>query len=135
MLSPNATFSATDIWGKRAYDWKTVLTGLSFGRLEPHLGPVDTDAPLGGVLEAGNHSECGRLAAPGRPEQREELAIFDRQVDAVHRHDVVPESFGDASQLDRRVGHQTSSYTTCPPTTVIATRHPGCAHSPLDRGP
>src|SRR5262249_8959166 len=34
--------------------------------------------------EAGDHAEDGRLAATGRAEEREELALLDRQVQLAH---------------------------------------------------
>src|SRR5690606_7727273 len=38
---------------------------------------ADHDAPAGGRLEPGNHPERRRLAAAGRPEQADELAVPD----------------------------------------------------------
>ena len=49
---------------------------------------LEQDAPLGGHLEAREHAKRRRLAAPRRPEQAEELALRDRQVDAVDRREV-----------------------------------------------
>ena len=55
---------------------------LGFG---PGDVPVaDEDASGGHVLEAGERAQGGRLAATGGPDQDEELAVGDLQVQAVH---------------------------------------------------
>ena len=43
---------------------------------------VDDDRALGRPLEAGDHPQDRRLAAAGGPEQGDELALLERQVDA-----------------------------------------------------
>ena len=45
-------------------------------------------APAGGHLEAGDHPQHRGLAAAARPEQREELALLDVEVDAVDGDDL-----------------------------------------------
>ena len=44
---------------------------------------ADEDLALGGLLQPGDRAEQGGLAAPGRAEQDEVLALLGRQVDAV----------------------------------------------------
>ena len=46
---------------------------------------LQEDATLVGHLEAGDHPERRRLPAAARAEQREELAVADRDVDVAHR--------------------------------------------------
>ena len=46
---------------------------------------VEEDLALGRLLEARDHPQRRRLAAPRRPEQREELAALDREVEVVDR--------------------------------------------------
>ena len=53
------------------------------GRRAGEIAAVEQDASLGRGFEAADHLERRRLAAAGRPEQREELARGDPQVDAV----------------------------------------------------
>ena len=45
--------------------------------------PADRDGAAVRVLQPGDQPERCRLAAAGRPEQRDELAAFDREADAV----------------------------------------------------
>ncbi len=52
-----------------------------------HVLAVEQDAALGRDLEAGDHPQGRRLARPGRPEHREELAVHHVEVDPVHCHD------------------------------------------------
>ncbi len=62
------------------------------------IGAVEQDLSLRGLLEARNQAERRCLAASGRPEQREELAGRDLELDTVHRGDV-RETFGQLDQL------------------------------------
>ena len=48
---------------------------------------AEDDAPLGGMIESGDQPQQGGLAAARRPEQRKELALANRHVDAVQRPD------------------------------------------------
>ena len=50
-----------------------------------HVTAVEQDAPLGGLLEAGDHAQRRGLARAGRAEHREELAVRDVEVDAGDR--------------------------------------------------
>src|SRR5688500_2977520 len=47
----------------------------------------DQDLPFGGLLESGDHAKERGLAAPGRPEQYQELALLAAKVDVVDRLD------------------------------------------------
>ena len=59
---------------------------VAFVRFDRGHGPaVQPDFPAVGVLEAGQHLEAGGLAGPGRPQQRDELAARDLQVEILHR--------------------------------------------------
>src|SRR5439155_15966768 len=53
------------------------------GRERRDVAPSLRDAPLRLQVEAGDGSEEGRLAAPGRPEEAHELAVRDLERDAV----------------------------------------------------
>ena len=57
------------------------LVGLDRG----HGPAVQPDIPAVGVLEAGQHLEAGGFAGTGRPEQRDELAARDLQIEILHR--------------------------------------------------
>jgi hypothetical protein len=82
---------------------------------------VEQDLPAGRFLEAGDHPQGRRLAAPTGSEHREELALLDREVDVVDRGDeVLPERelLRDRHQLDRRYAagrhrHRLMSLMTC----------------------
>ncbi len=71
-----------------------------------HAGDVDAaevDRPGRGLLEAGDHPHRRRLAAAGRAEHREELALPDGQVDAGDRGDDLPVRvvlLGDTREFD-----------------------------------
>ena len=47
------------------------------------IGGPQLDQARGGLLEPADHPEGGRLAAAGRPEEGEELAVLDLEVDVV----------------------------------------------------
>ncbi len=51
--------------------------------------PADQDLATGNVLESGDHSQCGRLAAAGRAYQNNEFLVGDLEVDAAHRFDLI----------------------------------------------
>ena len=69
------------------------------GRRARDVVAADQDLALVGLLEAGDHPQRRRLAAAARPEQREELALVDAQVERVHR-DERAEPFRDSTELD-----------------------------------
>jgi hypothetical protein len=58
------------------------------GRHPGHVHTLEQDATRRRLLEAGDHLQQRGLAATGRPEQREELTLVDREVGAVHGHEV-----------------------------------------------
>ena len=71
------------------------------GRTPRDVDAAELDDAAGGQLEAGDHPEHGRLARAGRAEHREELAVGDVEVDAVHGHDVPGgEQLAQAAQPD-----------------------------------
>jgi hypothetical protein len=61
---------------------------------------VQQDAACGRHLETRDQPEARGLARTGRPEQREELAVADVEVDAVDRGDAA-EPLSDAFETDR----------------------------------
>src|SRR5262249_24170327 len=46
---------------------------------------ADPDLTFGDLLQAGDHTQRGRFAAPGRTHQYHELLIRDLKVDTFHR--------------------------------------------------
>jgi hypothetical protein len=70
----------------------------------PHRLPVDQERAAGGGLEAADQVEGDGLAAAARPQQREELALADLEVDAVQRHHGA-EALAHVAQLDRKARH------------------------------
>src|SRR5205085_10452253 len=72
---------------------------------------VDDDASLVGTIEACDEAQRGRLAAAGGTEEREELALAERDVDAVERlHSA--EVTVQVQQFE--VGHQRAPVITAP---------------------
>src|SRR5262249_49942976 len=57
------------------------------GRKARDVLAVDDDRAGVGAVEAGDEPERRRLPASGRPEQRQELSLLERDVDAVQRDD------------------------------------------------
>src|SRR5919199_102654 len=54
----------------------------------PPPPPADEDAPLGQFQQPGDHVQRRRLPAARRPDERDELAVVDRQRHIVDRHHV-----------------------------------------------
>ena len=72
-------------------------------RRDPHgVDAADQHLALVGLLGAGDEPECGRLAATGRAEQRQELPISNLQADLVHGG-VRAEALRHRAQLDVEV--------------------------------
>ena len=70
-----------------------------------HIGAVQPDRARGRLLEPGDHPHRGGLPAPRRAQQREELSLGDRQVDAAHCDDDLAtraELLHHSGQFDRR---------------------------------
>ena len=80
-----------------------MLVGPLVGRQPGDVGAVDQDLALGRLLEAGDHPQRRRLAAAARAEQREELALADREAELVDGGEVA-EALGDLAQLDAGAG-------------------------------
>src|SRR4029453_19267543 len=66
-------------------------------RVDAAVAEPDLAAVRG--VEAGDQAQERRLAAPGRPQQREELAVADLEARAVHGGDA-PEPLEDREQSD-----------------------------------
>ena len=85
----NARLSYTVMCGYSAYDWNTIATLRAPGAtLFTTRSPMRI-RPLGDVLEAGEHAQRRRLAAAGRADEHEELAVGDVDVQIVDRSRVV----------------------------------------------
>ena len=61
----------------------------------------DLDRAAGGRVEVGDEPHQRRLAAPGRPDERDELALADRQVDVRRARAPRPPSTGTSSPTPR----------------------------------
>ena len=75
----------------------------SAARLKVTSSPPSRMLPGGRQLEPGDHAERRRLAAAGRPEHDEELAVGDGEVRILHRDEV---GEGLAQVLDADLGHR-----------------------------
>jgi len=74
------------------------------GRGRRHVASLEDDPPDVGCLEARDHPQGRRLAAPARAEQREELALADLERDVVDRCDAA-EFLAHAGERDRDRSH------------------------------
>ena len=63
---------------------------------------VDPDLARGRLLEPGDGTQERRLAAPGRPDEDDELAVGDREADVVDGDEAVAVGLRDSLELDRR---------------------------------
>jgi len=71
---------------------------------------ADRDLAVGDLLQPRHHAQEGRLAAARGTDQGDELAVLDRQVDAVnHLHGTV--GLANAPEIDRR--HRPAAASTC----------------------
>src|SRR6185437_202467 len=73
--------------------------------LDPPAGAVDQDGAGALLLEAGENAQQGRLAAARRPDDAEEFAGLDLQIDRLNRLDAPArglEDFAQAGDLDLR---------------------------------
>src|SRR5437762_1559467 len=70
---------------------------------------VDEDVAFAGRLESGDERERRRLAAPGRPDDRAELAVMDHEIEVAKRGIGRPrrcqETLADMTKIDRRSPH------------------------------
>ena len=85
-------FSATVMCGYSAYDWKTIAMSRSFGSTVGDVVVADEDRAVVGRFQAGEHAQRGRLPAPRRSHQHQELAVGDGQIEV-----------GDGGQLLPRI--------------------------------
>ena len=76
-----------------------MLTGRRCGGTPAERLAVEPDLALGRLLEAGEHAHQRGLAAAGRAEQREELALVDVERLVVDG-DESAEALGDVAELD-----------------------------------
>ena len=81
---PNAMLSVTVSQGKLASSWNT--TPMPSGT-SPAIGlPSSVDGAVGRAVQPGDDFEQRRLSAAGRPDDREELAARQVEVDRPERH-------------------------------------------------
>jgi hypothetical protein len=66
-----------------------------------HVVAVEQDAPLGRLLEAGDHAQSGRLAASRRAQHREELTARDVELHLAYGREVA-EALRDTLEPDAR---------------------------------
>ena len=85
---------------------------------------VDPDRPPGHLLQAGDHPQRRRLAAARRPDQHQQLAVADLQLQGLHGHGPVRELLADAVQLNARHGPLLSL---APPSPALAPPSPSRA--------
>jgi hypothetical protein len=76
------------------------------------VAPVEQDASIGRLLEAGDEAQGRRLAAARRAEQREELAAGDAEVEVIDRRHV-GEVLRQFDQLNLAAGHFPSTLLRC----------------------
>src|SRR5262249_43948282 len=61
------------------------------------------DRPGGRFTESGDDAQRRRLAAAGRPEQRDKFAGANGKIETIERHDATRKSFTDAAQSDNLI--------------------------------
>ncbi len=61
---------------------------------------AEEDLARGGALEPGDDPQRGGLARSGRPEERDELAVGDVEVEVAHGDHAAGELLADAAQPD-----------------------------------
>src|SRR5690606_40791068 len=89
------------VWpeGERLEDHPYVsMLGWNRRRRGADIGPAHPHGSFGGQLESRDQTQQRRLPTPGRADDREEFALFDRQGDAVEGGHL-PESFGHTDQF------------------------------------
>ena len=75
--------------------------GRPLVRGEPHERlAVEHDVALGRVLVPADHAQRRRLAAPGRAEQDDVLAVVDVQVDVLHGERPAREDLRQPDQIE-----------------------------------
>ena len=88
--------------GKSAKCWKTVVVGRLSGVSPTRDSPSSRISPARRLLVTADHPERRRLAAAGRTEQDDVLAVLDRQVDVVDGDDAAVEDLRQVAQLEAR---------------------------------
>ncbi len=66
-----------------------------------HIHAIDQNASLARRFEAAQHAQKRRLAAARSAQQREELTLFDLEIDLVDRGEIA-ETLGDSLDADQR---------------------------------
>ncbi len=84
-FSAKAMLSRTVRCGYSAYDWNTMAMSRSLGSRSLTTLVADAQLASRDRLEPGDHPQRGRLAAAGRPDEHEELAVGDVERQAGER--------------------------------------------------
>ena len=92
-------FSSTLMCGNKRVVLEDGVDVAVVGRQLADVVALQQDRSAGRRLEAGDHPQDGRLAASRWPEQREELALVDLQVDVVDGHHFA-EALAQPDELD-----------------------------------
>ena len=87
-----------------------MLTGRRLRRHARHVLAIDQDAAGARPLEAGEQAQQRRLAAAGRPQQREELVGADLERYLVDRGDLAEPLARPLDADDRRVRHPSHAF-------------------------
>ena len=79
------------------------MSAVLGGRASLTTRPSMSDVAGGDVLQPGDHAQQRRLAAAGRADEDDELAVGDLEVDAVHDLDLAERLFHAAKAEARHV--------------------------------
>ena len=96
-------------WKVRAMPSCVIVCGL-----RPVMSvPWNDDLAAGRLVQPGDHVEERRLARAVRPDQADDRALLDREVDPVDRHQAA-EALGQAAYVEQ-VGHASVAQARTPP--------------------
>src|SRR4051794_13137034 len=83
----------------------------------------DKDLATGDVLETGDHAQRGRLAAPRRPHEYDELAVLDVQAHVPDGDDVLAVDLADVLHRDFRHPETSCCSSSRPPDAMFTTTY------------
>ena len=78
------------------------IDGAPVGRNAGHVLASNENVAFAGLLETSHHTQAGRLAAAGWPQNGEELAGSYREIVFDNRRNIT-EPLGDVPELDNRI--------------------------------
>jgi hypothetical protein len=93
----------------------------AFRRRAGAIASIDADGARGQRLEAGDQAHQRGLAAAGRPEQRQDLTLADREIDVSQRGKTA-EDFLAIADIDDRLGNGHGKGSNCSRRPAIAER-------------